>query len=207
MISPKTVHATGFAIAVALAYAHAPAAIAEVSAASRLDSGGMDVSFGPGPGRLCYESALSGAASDTALETCDAALDGPQSRADRVATYVNRAIVRDARGDYTGALEDLEAALERVTSRPEPYVDMGIVYVHLGRWRDAEQALSKGIELGAPTPQRAYFARAIAREELGDVKGAYNDYMRASELAPDWGLPDRELRRFRVETVETPQAE
>jgi adenosine deaminase len=45
----------------------------------------------------------------------------------------------------------------------------------------------------------AYFARAVAHEGLGNLGAAYRDYRQAAALAPQWGLPARELRRFRTQ--------
>lgn len=38
----------------------------------------------------------------------------------------------------------------------------------------------------------------MAYELLGDVRAAYYDYRRASELDPEWRAPREDLQRFRV---------
>jgi hypothetical protein len=58
--------------------------------------------------------------------------------------------------------------------------------------------IDRGLQLGLATPEQAYYHRAIAREQLNDLRGAYLDYRRAAEMKPDWGSPRRELARFRV---------
>jgi tetratricopeptide (TPR) repeat protein len=79
-------------------------------------------------------------------------------------------------------------------------VNLGDAYLRLERWSDAEAAFTQGIALEPAAPHRAYFGRAIAREEAGDLEGAYADYSKAAELAPEWDLPRRELARFTVTT-------
>ena len=59
-------------------------------------------------------------------------------------------------------------------------------------------SLDKGIELEPLEPEKAYYNRAIAHEQLGNVRGAYFDYLKASELAPEWEQPRMQLTRFTV---------
>jgi tetratricopeptide (TPR) repeat protein len=165
---------------------------------SLLDSGGISLSVGTTRARSCYESALARSGSDYSLEVCDGALNDPLSGRDRFATLVNRAIVLAERGQLDEALDDINAAIERRPTHPTPHVNLGDVYIRMSRWLDAERAFTRGIELGPAAPQRAYFGRAVAREEAGDIEGAYADYMTAAELAPEWELPRRELARFQV---------
>jgi hypothetical protein len=40
--------------------------------------------------------------------------------------------------------------------------------------------------------------RAITQEQLGNVRGAYADLIRARELDPKWPLPAEELTRYHV---------
>ena len=47
-------------------------------------------------------------------------------------------------------------------------------------------------------PERVYFNRAMAREEMGDLNGAYADYAEAAKLSPQWEQPRREMMRFNI---------
>jgi tetratricopeptide (TPR) repeat protein len=73
----------------------------------------------------------------------------------------------------------------------------GTALVELGRYAEAVDALTLALTLNPDRPERAYFYRAAANEELGRASAAYADYRRAAELAPDWGSPRTELTRFR----------
>jgi tetratricopeptide (TPR) repeat protein len=184
----------------AAALAAAFAASAPAAAQSRMPTldGGPTVTVGGSRARGCYEAALARSNSVYSLRVCDSALRGGLTRHNVVATYVNRSIVRNQRGDLEGALEDLTAAASRNPDMPAIHMNFGEVYTRLGRWREADAAFTRGIELGVPAPHRAYFGRAIVREELGDLEGAYADFVTASELSPDWELPRYELQRFQL---------
>jgi Tfp pilus assembly protein PilF len=45
-------------------------------------------------------------------------------------------------------------------------------------------------------PHKAYLNRGVARENLGDLRGAYEDYSTALQIQPDWGPANAELARF-----------
>ena len=71
--------------------------------------------------------------------------------------------------------------------------------IGLQRFSEAVSDSDRGIALNPKEPEKAYFNRATARELLGDLEGAYHDYARAAELAPDWADPKTEFLRFKVE--------
>jgi tetratricopeptide (TPR) repeat protein len=80
----------------------------------------------------------------------------------------------------------------------EAHANRGAALVAMKRWADSIPAISKGIELQAAEMEKSYYNRAIAYEELGNVRGAYFDYMKAMELKPDWEAPKMQLTRFTV---------
>jgi tetratricopeptide (TPR) repeat protein len=165
---------------------------------SSFDASGLTLIVGSSTARLCYEHALAQSRSAAAIEACDIALGGYLSERNRIATLVNRSIVRARRGELADALEDLDAALALRPEMAAIHMNFGDVYTRLARWDEADEAFTRAIELGFEPPQRAHFARAIAREESGDLAGAYDDYSTASRLAPHWQQPKRELERFVV---------
>ena len=60
-------------------------------------------------------------------------------------------------------------------------------------------SLNRAIELDTNDLFAAYYNRAIARENTGDVPGAYYDFQRSLELKPGWDLAQRQLSRFEVQ--------
>jgi tetratricopeptide (TPR) repeat protein len=156
--------------------------------------------IGPGPAQACFEAARAGASGLSALRSCDEALDGfGLSDADRAATFTNRGVLHLQRREATEAMRDFDASLAIDPSRGETHVNRGAALILIGRAGDALAAINRGIELGTDDPHEAYFNRAIAYEELGDLGAAYRDYTRAAELAPEWALPQVELARFTVQ--------
>ena len=59
-------------------------------------------------------------------------------------------------------------------------------------------SLNRAIELDSADLFAAYYNRAIAREQTGDVTGAYYDFQKSLELKPDWDLAMRQLNRFSI---------
>ena len=64
----------------------------------------------------------------------------------------------------------------------------------------AMESLNKAIELDSHDLYAAYYNRAIAKEQTGDIQGAYFDFKRADELNPDSDLAKRQMERFQVTT-------
>ena len=155
--------------------------------------------IGSGVGHDCFVNARDGLTDEAAMATCNSALaSGELGKRDRAATLVNRGVLRLRRDEYDQALADFDAAIATNSSIAEAHVDRGAALVMLGRQPEAIAAIDKGLALKPDEPQNGYFIRAMARERAGDVKGAYADFKRAAELAPDWARPQRELRRFTV---------
>jgi tetratricopeptide (TPR) repeat protein len=195
--SISTMTLLGLAATLAAASLYSPPAHGQHRRSS-FDASGLTMILGSSHARLCYEHALGRNSSQAALDACDMALNGALTHRNEVATLVNRSIVLAQRGDLQAALGDLDAASALEPDMPAVHMNYGDVYTKLERWTEADAAFSRAIELGFAPPQRAHYARAIAREEAGDLAGAYQDYSTASRLAPDWRLPRRELERFVV---------
>jgi tetratricopeptide (TPR) repeat protein len=150
-------------------------------------------------GEACSRAALGGSDSAQALETCDRALELGVLRGRNLAgTHVNRGVLLMRRGATQAALEAFEQGVAIDPTLGEAFVDRGIARVALGQVAEGVADIDRGLELGLATPEQAYYHRAIAREQLNDVKGAYLDYRKAAELKPDWTSPRRELARFRL---------
>jgi tetratricopeptide (TPR) repeat protein len=149
---------------------------------------------------VCYERARAGDASRDGLDQCDYALQGDLLPEDRAATYVNRGIIREARGDPDAALADYADALALSPSLAEAHVNVGRIHSQRRNWSAAAAALDQAIPLiQDPLQLRTlYFDRAVAHEEMGDIAQAYADYQAASAADPTWDAPKQELERFEV---------
>lgn len=156
--------------------------------------------IGNSSARQCFEAADSRMMpSIRDLRVCDSAFaEEALSRHDRVATHVNRGILRLRRGNVDPAIADFDMAMELDPRQPEAYLNKGAALIRIDNPAEALRLFTVALDYDTRRPELAHFGRAIANEELGNVREAYEDYRRASELDPDWAEPQTELRRFRV---------
>ena len=85
-------------------------------------------------------------------------------------------------------------------------MNRGAALIQLRRYGEAIAAFTDAIGLDVQDPYKAYFNRGAAREALGDLRGAYEDYNTALEIYPDWGPANAELQRFARQRRENLQA-
>jgi Tfp pilus assembly protein PilF len=78
----------------------------------------------------------------------------------------------------------------------EAHLNRGAALVMLRRPGPAVAAITTALSYGVSAPHKAYFNRAAAREAMGDLRGAYEDYNTALTIQPDWGAAEAELARF-----------
>lgn len=157
------------------------------------------VTIGSTNARMCFEAADSHRAPRADdFDRCALALAGAPTREERVATYVNRGLLHLRRGGLDEALADFDQALTIDPRQPEALLNKGAVAVRREDMSSAIQWFSGALEHRTRRPHLAYYGRAIAHEGLGNVRQAYADYRRASQAAPDWAPPQRDLRRFRL---------
>lgn len=156
--------------------------------------------LGTGLARECFEAAEAERASPATLGVCDRALiEEPLDFDDQVATYVNRGIIRARLGDTAGAHADYDRALRLNPNEPEAYLNKGALVLKVDQdWRRARELFGLALARQTRRPEIAHYARGVASELGGDVSAAYADYVKASELAPGWEEPKRELTRFSV---------
>ena len=157
--------------------------------------------LGSSPARLCYlsaESRLRPAAA--AIAECDSALAvDSMSEFDRVATFVNRGILKMRLGKIDGAIDDFDAAIALNEGEAEAYLNKGMAVLHRGEgWEEAVRLFDAAIGKQTRKPEVAYYGRAVANEMGGRIAEAYHDYRQASALAPKWADPKAELARFTV---------
>jgi Flp pilus assembly protein TadD len=156
--------------------------------------------LGAGNARMCYvaaESKLPPRSVD--LRRCnDAIAEERATPTLMVATYVNRGILRLRRGDLSGAMADFDAATALNPDEPEAYLNRASALLRREEVAGAISQFDTALAKQTRRPAIAHYGRAVAHEEAGNVRAAYNDYLRASQLAPGWDDPRRELSRFRV---------
>ena len=156
--------------------------------------------LGSGSEQACFQAAETDSPTYTALASCDAALENiALSPADRAATYANRSAILLSREQPAAALEDADMALKLAPTMKAAVVNKSGALMMLGRYEEARAALDEAIPVieGAAL-ERGLYNRAVAAEELGDVKAAYRDYKRAADLNPNFEAARVELARFKV---------
>lgn len=155
-----------------------------------------------GVGRDCYEQTLLDALTlnaQKAIAICSADLNDPDiDDYNRAATLINRADLRLRVQDYVGAAADADRSMTVYANIPAAYVNRGAAMIGLKRYDEAVTALDKALALNADKPELVYFNRALAKENMGDIRGAYYDYLKASQINPKFEPATQELTRFQV---------
>jgi tetratricopeptide (TPR) repeat protein len=160
----------------------------------------VDVVIG-GRAQACSVQAKAGIANPLSLENCTMAIAGePISGRALAATYVNRGTMFLALRNWGSAIRDFEEALAIQPDLGEAFVNRGGALIGMKRYQEALAEINRGLELNPEEPEKAYGNRALAKWSLDDVRGAYDDFMKAHELKPDWTWPTEQLANFRVET-------
>ena len=157
------------------------------------------IALGNGLAEGCYLAAEARNATANSLETCNRALNEEAlSPRDRMATHVNRGILHLNRANLRAADADFDAALAMDPNEPEAWLNKAVGHAKFGRTVDALPLVQKALDLNTRRPALAYFVRAMALEDSGNLVGAYRDLRRARSLEPKWKEPEIELRRFQV---------
>ena len=152
-----------------------------------------------GHAQRCSTDALAEVHTPEAIDNCtDALLQDVLDTHSRAATLANRATMFVAVKSYDLALRDVDQAVTIEPGLGAAYVNRGAALIGLGRFPEAEAQLDKGLALNPERPERAYANRGLARWHLENFKGAYEDFMKASELKPSWAWPKEQLTHFTV---------
>jgi len=182
-----------------MARGHLLIVAALAAAASVPASAGITV-IGAGHARSCYlaaESKMLPRSED--LRRCSLAVrEETGGRSRLVATYVNRGILHLRRGDTAAAMKDFDAATRLNPDEPEAYLNRASALLRQAQPSGAITQFDAALAKQTRRPALAHYGRAIAYEEAGNVRAAYKDYLMASQLAPEWDDPRRELTRFKV---------
>lgn len=142
----------------------------------------------------CQDAAKIGDFHGDGVNQCTLALGAtPLSQQDTAAVYTDRGAIYLQHKQYAQAKADFDAALQLVPTTADAYVNRGAALLGMKQYADAIVDIDRGLELGPDQPEKAYFNRAIADEHLKDLKAAYQDFLRASQLNPGWPAPRAEL--------------
>lgn len=173
------------------------AAVATISLA--VPAGAAVITIGGGYAQSCYLAAGAQDSRQQSMQACDRALtEEALSPDDRVATLVNRGILHLRRAHLDQATADFDAALTLNPNEPEAWLNKAILKVRYGNSADALPLVEKALALNTRRPALAYFVRAVAYEDCGNIAAAYRDLQRARALEPGWKEPVTELKRFKV---------
>ncbi|HVK80005.1 MAG TPA: tetratricopeptide repeat protein [Verrucomicrobiae bacterium] len=172
-----------FPFAIATAFAQDPRAVTTI---------GSDANI-----RRCSEAVVAGDSSDRTVEECTRALNYRRiDRATQLQLLINRGVTHMRRGENEPALQDFDEVIRLDRHQAEAHLNRGAVLVQMRQHGQAIAAITEALGLGVREPHKAYFNRGAAREALGDLRGAYEDYSTALEIQPDWGPASAELARF-----------
>jgi tetratricopeptide (TPR) repeat protein len=145
----------------------------------------------------CLDGVVAGDASDQLVEECTRAMAYPHlTRAGEEQILIDRGVVHMRRHENDAAIADFDAVMERNAHNAEARVNRGSALVQLGRYGPAIADLTEALGMGVAEPHKAYYNRGVAREALGDLRGAYEDYNTALQIQPDWGPANAEVARF-----------
>ena len=157
------------------------------------------LTLGGGYAESCYKAAEAQDARAASLEVCDRALNEEALMPrERMATFVNRGILHLRRTDLKSARADFDAASAIDPTEPEVWLNKAILTVRFGKSSAALPLVEKALAFNTKRPALAYFVRAMAQEDSGNIAAAYHDLQRAQQLEPKWQEPAIELTRFAV---------
>jgi len=186
----------GALLAAAFGAAAGAARADDVTSSAERTKGARTVVGAPGS-TDCAAAAATGVSDDDAVAACDRALQTERlTRANRIVTLINRGAIHLRRRSGEAALADFEAVVALEPRNADAHLNRGAALVMVRRHGDAVAAITDALRFGVSVPHKAYFNRAAAREAMGDVRGAYEDYNTALTIQPDWGAAEAELARF-----------
>jgi len=157
------------------------------------------MSIGNSLARGCFLAAEARLKGADAIDDCTRALsEEALDKNDRVATLVNRGILRLIGNDYRNASRDFDEAIAIDPSEPEAWLNKAILSIKRADGANIFPMVDRALLLKTRKPALAYYVRGIANEEAGNLKQAYADLVRARDLAPNWADPSTELRRYKL---------
>lgn len=176
-------------------------AICALIGACAAPAGASVLTIGSTNARQCFESADTPLLlpRETDIRHCDEALALDNlTTGDLVATHVNRGILLLRQGHADTAITDFDEAMRLDPNQPEAYLNKGAALIRQHSPGEAVSLFTAALDRNTRRPEVAHYGRAVANEEIGNLRDAYQDYRQASALAPNWSAPRDDLQRFRV---------
>ncbi|GIK49683.1 MAG: tetratricopeptide repeat protein [Hyphomonadaceae bacterium] len=191
---PRRFSASAPALALLIAAAAATAAPAQDP---RTEPRSVTVIGGDASANRCAAAVMANNIADATIDTCTRALSYRRiTREAQVQVLVNRGVTHLRRGENELAVADFDAVLAIDRRNAEAHLNRGAALLQMQQHGPAIAAITEALSLGVREPHKAYLNRGIAREALGDLRGAYEDYDTALQIQPDWGPASAELARF-----------
>ena len=156
---------------------------------------------GEGPERGCYLDARTQAYTNEALQLCNNAIaNSSLTLHDRAATFVNRGVILLGMGKVDTAMVDFNECLRIMPDQGDAYLNRGAAYIALKQYSNALTEIQKSFPLHPTDMAVAYYDRAVAEEDLGQLRDAFNDYQEAAKEQPTFIAANEAVSRFRVIT-------
>ena len=173
------------------------AALALLSAAPA--SAQVTITLG-GSAKACFEAAKEMKKDLDSERLCSMAIDYQMlNQRDLAGTYANRGAIKFNRGDFDAAQQDFELAIRTEPGLSESHINRGAALQRMGLYSEAVDEINQGLALNPEDPARAYFNRGVVRQNQRDLTGAYQDFRKAAELAPNWEEPKLMADQFVVQ--------
>ena len=191
------------ATALRCAIAAGLASLAVVGLAGRPARAAVSV-YSNNQARDCYIAAKFGDKQQRGVADCTAAMVPGLPKHDMAGMLVNRGVIYLSHAQYGPAIKDFNASIKLDDKIGDAYVNRGAALIAQKKYAAGRADIDKGLPLGPDEPQKAYYNRGLADDYLDDEKAAYFDYLKASQLDPDWDAPKKELTRFTVTPAPAP---
>jgi tetratricopeptide (TPR) repeat protein len=162
-----------------------------------------DVILNSNPQALaCQDASKFGDFNSLGIDQCTLAIahGAMMSTHDMAATYTDRGAIYMQHHQYAQAMSDFDTAIKLDPNLGNAYVNRGGSLVAMKRYAEGIADIDHGLTLNPDSPEKAYFNRAIADENLDDMKQAFADYSKAAQIAPNWAAAKTELARFSTHT-------
>lgn len=155
--------------------------------------------LGGSAAQSCYVSAAERRHDDISIQECTSALDDKSlTTFDRAGTLVNRGILYLASGNNAFAVRDFDDAIALDPAQAEAWLDKAVALVDAGKSSAALDLADRALKLRTHKPALAYYVRALAYEQQGQLRDAYGSLKTATSLDPNWKEPKEELSRYRI---------